>query len=90
VGNRLFWKVFEEQGLTVVVFEVKNFDLQHNLVSSSYLKENHNFHRFEFLRAKKIPDFSVDGFTVSLFIDNLQKLDELKSRVPFHYFMVSI
>ncbi|ESW23120.1 hypothetical protein PHAVU_004G020000 [Phaseolus vulgaris] len=81
VGNRLFWKVFEEQGLTVVVFEVKNFDLQHNLVSSSYLKENNNFHRFEFLRAKKIPDFSVDGSTVSLFIDNLQKLDELKSEI---------
>ncbi|KAK7365131.1 hypothetical protein VNO80_13955 [Phaseolus coccineus] len=81
VGNRLVWKVFEKQDLTVVVFEVKNFDLQPNLVSSSDLKENNNFHRFEFLCTKKILDFSVNGSTVSLFIDNLQKLDELKSKI---------
>ena len=82
VGKGLFWKVYEKPELTVVVFEVKNdFDLQHNLVSSSYLKENYYFHRFEFLCAEKIPDFSVNESTVSLFIDNLEKLDELKSKV---------
>ncbi|XP_017439671.1 senescence-associated carboxylesterase 101-like isoform X1 [Vigna angularis] len=82
VGKGLVWKVCEESDLTVLVFDVKNdFDLQQNLVSSTYLKENNNFHRFEFLCTKKIPEFSVNWSAVSLFIDNLEKLDELKSKI---------
>ena len=81
-GRGLFWKVREESDLTIVVFEVRNdFDPQQKLVSSSYLKENNNFHRFEFLCTKKIPEFSVNESAVSLVIDNLEKLDELKSKV---------
>ncbi|XP_014512569.1 senescence-associated carboxylesterase 101 isoform X2 [Vigna radiata var. radiata] len=82
VGKGLVWKVCEESDLTVVVFDVKNdFDLQQNLVSSTYLKENNNFHRFEFLCTKKILEFSVNWSAVSLFIDNFEKLDQLKSKI---------
>lgn len=82
VGKGLFWKVREGSDWTVVVFEVKNnFDLHQNLVSSFDLKEKNNFHRFEFLCTKKIPEFSVNGSAVSLFIDNLVKLDDLRSKV---------
>jgi len=82
MGNGLFWKVREELDGMVVVFEINNdFDLYQKLVSSSDLKEKNNFHRFEFLCTKKIPEFSVNGSAVSLFIDNLDELDELKSKV---------
>ncbi|BAU01074.1 hypothetical protein LR48_Vigan10g270100 [Vigna angularis] len=82
VGRGLVWKVWKESELTIVVFEVKNdFDPQQKLVSSSFLKEKNNFHRFEFLCTKKIPELSVNGSAVSLFIDNLEKLDELKSEI---------
>jgi len=86
VGNGLFWKVCEKSDWTVVVFEVNNdFDLHQKLVSSSDLKEKNNFHCFEFLCTKKIPEFSVNESAVSLFIDNLDELDELKSKV--HLFL---
>ncbi|XP_014512580.1 senescence-associated carboxylesterase 101 isoform X1 [Vigna radiata var. radiata] len=81
-GRGLFWKVWKESELTIVVFEVKNdFDPQQKLVSSSVLKEKNNFRRFEFLCTKKIPELSFNGSVVSLFIDNLEKLDELKSKI---------
>lgn len=91
-GRGLFWKVWKESELTIVVFEVKNdFDPQQKLVSSSVLKEKNNFRRFEFLCTKKIPELSFNGSVVSLFIDNLEKLDELKSKVhlllPFSLYL---
>lgn len=80
-NNGLFWKVSEDSGLTVVAFEVNpGFDLLSDFVSSSYLKKN-NFNHFEFLCTKKNPDFSVNKSAVDLFSENLQRLDELKSKV---------
>ncbi|KAG4383364.1 hypothetical protein GLYMA_13G069000v4 [Glycine max] len=80
-NNGLFWKVSEDSGLTVVAFEVNpGFDLLSDFVSSSYLKKN-NFNHFEFLCTKKNPDFSVNKSAVDLFSENLQRLDELKSKI---------
>ncbi|CAJ1946827.1 unnamed protein product [Sphenostylis stenocarpa] len=81
VGNGLFWRVYKELDLTLVVFEVKHDYLQPELVSSSDPKEKNNFLHFEFLYTKKIQDFSVNKSAVSLFIDNLEKLDELRSKI---------
>ncbi|XP_027358121.1 senescence-associated carboxylesterase 101 isoform X2 [Abrus precatorius] len=83
VGNGMFWKVYEEpgSGLTVVAFEVKeDFNLESNRVSSSDLRKKGCL-QFEFLCTKKIPDFSVNASVVSLFYENLQGLDQLKSQI---------
>ncbi|KEH24926.1 putative carboxylesterase [Medicago truncatula] len=84
-GVGLCWKVYKEQSsdLTIIAFEAtKDYsNLQSDLVSSSDLKENKNFHQFEFLCTKKNPSFSLNNTAVSLFCDNLQKLDQLKSKI---------
>jgi len=87
-GVGLCWKVYKEQSpdLTIIAFEatIDSSNLQSDLVSSSDLKEKKNFHQFDFLCSKKNPSFSLNSTAFSLFYDNLQKLDELKSKVfPF-------
>jgi len=83
----LCWKVYKEQSpdLTIIAFEATtdSSNLQSDLISSSDLNKK-NFHQFDFLCSKKNPSFSLNNTAVSLFCDNIQKLDELKSKVfPF-------
>ena len=84
-GVGLCWKVYKEQSsdLTIIAFEATkdSSELQSHLVSSSELKEKKNFHQFDLLCSKKNPSFSLNDTAVSLFCDNFQKLDELKSKV---------
>lgn len=84
VGEGVSWKVYREPGsdLTIIAFEVKlDFsNVQAGLVSSNTLREN-NFHHFEFLCTKKDPFFSVNKTAISLFSENYEKLDQLKSEV---------
>ncbi|KAG5081975.1 hypothetical protein JHK84_052013 [Glycine max] len=84
VGEGVSWKVYREPGsdLTIIAFEVKlDFsNLQAGLVSSNTLREN-NFHHFEFLCTKKDPFFSVNKTAISLFSENYEKLDQLKSEI---------
>jgi len=92
VGNGLSWKVYKEQDtdVTIVAFETtpsNSVNLQSELVSSTKLKEN-NFDHFEFLCTKSNPIFSLNITAVSLFCQNYQKLDQLKSEV--HLFFVII
>ncbi|KAK7316409.1 hypothetical protein VNO77_35426 [Canavalia gladiata] len=83
VGNGLSWKIYKEPGwdLTIVAFQVNDgFNLKADLISSSDLKKK-NFDRFEFLCTKKNPDFFVNASLISLFRENHQSLDQLKSEV---------
>ncbi|KAL2335614.1 hypothetical protein Fmac_016827 [Flemingia macrophylla] len=79
----LSWKLYREpdSDLTVLAFLVEpGFFPQDSLVSSSQLRER-GFRCFDFLCNKKIPDFSVNASVVSLFAENIQRLDELKSEI---------
>jgi hypothetical protein len=84
VGVGLCWNVYKEQNsdLTIIAFEatIDSSNLQSDLVSSYDLKEK-NFLQFEFLCSKSNPIFSLNKTAFSLFYDNLQKLDQLKSEV---------
>ncbi|KAK7271703.1 hypothetical protein RJT34_27819 [Clitoria ternatea] len=82
-GKGLTWKVYPEpdSDLTILAFEVKpDVKLEDGLVSSSDLKEK-NFHHFDFLCAKKIPTFKVNTSAISLFYENREGLDQLKSEI---------
>ncbi|RDY09715.1 Senescence-associated carboxylesterase 101, partial [Mucuna pruriens] len=80
-GNGLFWKVHEEQDLTVLAFGVKpDFDPKQDTVSSSELSKS-MFDLFKFLCSTKIPVFSVNKSAISLFGQNLERLHELKSKI---------
>jgi hypothetical protein len=87
-GVGLCWNVYKEQNsdLTIIAFEVTSdsSNLQSDLVSSSDLKEK-NFLQFEFLCSKNNPIFSLNKTAFSLFYDNLQKLDQLKSEVIYRF-----
>ncbi|KAJ1381085.1 Fungal lipase-like domain [Sesbania bispinosa] len=83
VEERLSWKVCKEpdKDLTIVAFKVtqdSSPNLQPEFVSSSDLREK-NFRHFEFLSTEKKPPFSVNNAAVSLFYENHQRLDQLKS-----------
>lgn len=84
-GVGLCWKVYKEQSsdLTIIAFEATkdSSNLQSDLISSSDLNKKKNFHQFDFLCSKKNPSFSLNSTAFSLFYDNIQKLDELKSKV---------
>jgi hypothetical protein len=84
VGVGLCWNVYKEQNsdLTIIAFEatIDSSNLQSDLVSSYDLKEK-NFLQFEFLCSKSNPIFSLNKTAFSLFYDNLQKLDQLKSEI---------
>ncbi|KEH16188.1 hypothetical protein MTR_0286s0050 [Medicago truncatula] len=83
-GVGLCWKVYKEQNpdLTIIAFEATkdSSNLQSDLISSSDLNKKKNFHQFDFLCSKKNPSFSLNSTAFSLFYDNIQKLDELKSK----------
>jgi len=84
-GVRLSWKLDKEPAsdFTILAFKATLDDssnLQADLISSSELKED-NILDFEFLCSKKIPIFSFNRTALSLFRDNHQKLDGLKSEV---------
>ncbi|XP_012568102.1 senescence-associated carboxylesterase 101 isoform X2 [Cicer arietinum] len=85
VGVGLSWKIYKEPNsdVTIIAFEAipsNSLNLQDELVSSTKLKEK-NFLHFEFLCTKKIPFFSLNNIVVSLFCENYQKLDQLKSEI---------
>ncbi|AES74541.2 putative carboxylesterase [Medicago truncatula] len=86
VGNNgLSWKVYKEQDTdgTIVAFETapsNSANLQSELVSSTELKEK-NFLHFQFLSTKANPLFHLNIAAVSLFFENHQGLDQLKSEV---------
>ncbi|RHN49897.1 putative carboxylesterase [Medicago truncatula] len=84
-GVGLCWKVYKEQNpdLTIIAFEATkdSSNLQSDLISSSDLNKKKNFHQFDFLCSKKNPSFSLNSTAFSLFYDNIQKLDELKSKI---------
>jgi hypothetical protein len=92
-GVGLCWNVYKEQSsdLTIIAFDVisDSFNLQSDLVSSSDLKVK-NFLQFEFLCSKSNPSFSLNKTAVSLFCENLHKLDQLKSKVLTILFIVII
>ncbi|KAK2365690.1 senescence-associated carboxylesterase [Trifolium repens] len=83
-GVGLCWKVYKEQSsdLTIIAFEATSdsSNLQSDLVSSSDLKVK-NFLQFEFLCSMSNPSFSLNKTAVSLFCENLHKLDQLKSKI---------
>ncbi|KAJ1381084.1 Fungal lipase-like domain [Sesbania bispinosa] len=86
LGKGLSWKVYKEQDtdLMIIAFEASS-DLQADLdsgalVSSSDLKKK-DFLHFDFLGTKKNPLFSLNSTAVSIFNENHQKLDKLKSEV---------
>ena len=78
------WKVHKEphNDLTIIAFEATPpvSNIQPELVTSSDLKDK-NFLHFEFLCTKKSPLFHVNRAAVTLFYENHQKLDQLKSLV---------
>jgi len=84
-GVGLSWKLDNEpdSDFTILAFKATSddsFNVQPDLVSSNELKED-NFLDFEFLCSKKIPIFSFNRTALSLFRDNHQELDRLKSEV---------
>lgn len=87
-NQKLSFKVKKEMDLTVIAFVTTPIYTHHHLqsaehadlVSSSVLKEN-DFPHFEFLCNKKFPSFSVNKDAISLFCDNLEQLQQLKSQV---------
>lgn len=90
VGVGLSWNIYKEQSsdLTIIAFEANSdsSNLKSDLVLSSDPKGK-NFAQFEFLCSKSILFFSINSAAVSLFCDNFQKLDQLKSEVfPFFVF----
>ncbi|KAK7381368.1 hypothetical protein VNO78_34006 [Psophocarpus tetragonolobus] len=85
VGQGLSWKLYKEpdSGLAIVAFEVtqdSSTTFRGDLVSSNALREK-NLHHFDFLCTKKAPDFFVNSTAISLFYENIQRLDELKSQI---------
>ncbi|PNX99557.1 phytoalexin-deficient 4-2 protein [Trifolium pratense] len=80
-GVGLSWKVDREHGpdLMVIAFKATLDSVQADFVSSSDLKED-NFLVFEFLCSTRIPIFSLNHTAVSLFRQNHQELDRLKSQ----------
>ncbi|XP_057447510.1 senescence-associated carboxylesterase 101-like isoform X2 [Lotus japonicus] len=86
VGEGLSWKVYKEPdtAVTIIAFEATpeySSHLQPDLVLSSELKEKKNFLHFNFLCSKVNPVFSFNSTAVSLFCENYQKLDQLKSEI---------
>ncbi|WJX37089.1 hypothetical protein P8452_24898 [Trifolium repens] len=84
-GVGLSWKVDREHGsdLTVIAFKATLDDssnVQADFISSSDLKED-NFLVFDFLCSRKYPIFSFNRTAVSLFRENYQELDRLKSQI---------
>ncbi|CAJ2640509.1 unnamed protein product [Trifolium pratense] len=81
-GVGLSWKVDREHGpdLMVIAFKATLDSVQADFVSSSDLKED-NFLVFEFLCSTRIPIFSLNHTAVSLFRQNHQELDRLKSQI---------
>ncbi|XP_061369730.1 senescence-associated carboxylesterase 101-like isoform X2 [Gastrolobium bilobum] len=82
VGVGLSWKVYKEpvSDLTIIAFEAtSDTNLQVDLVSYSDIRER-NFLHFDFLCTKSNP-FSINNTVVSLFYENHQKLDQLKSEI---------
>lgn len=93
VGNNgLSWKVYKEQDtdVTIVAFETapsNSANLQSELVSSTELKEK-NFLHFQFLSTKANPLFSLNIAAVSLFFENHENLDQLKTEVHLFLFII--
>lgn len=84
-GVGLSWKLDKETGsdFTILAFKATSDDsssVQADLISSDELKED-NFLDFEFLCSKKIPTFSLNKTAVSLFRENHQEFDSLKTEV---------
>lgn len=82
-GVKLSWKVYKEPGsdLTVIAFEDtpdSSSNLQPDLVSSSDLKQKAFL---QFMCTKNNPVLSLNNTAVSLFCENHQNLDQLKSEV---------
>jgi hypothetical protein len=89
VGVGLSWKVYKEPNtdVTIVAFEVTpsdSYNLQSQLVSSTQLKDK-NFLHFEFLCTNLNSCVSLNNTAVSLFCENYQRLNLLKSEV--HLFL---
>jgi hypothetical protein len=89
IGVGLSWKVYKEPNtdVTIIAFETipsDSFNLQSQLVSSTQLKEK-NFLHFEFLCTKANSCVSLNNTAVSLFCENYQRLNLLKSEV--HLFL---
>jgi hypothetical protein len=84
-GAGLSWKIDRKPGsdFTILAFKATLDDfsnLQADFVSSSELKED-NFIDFQFLCSRKFPIFSLNKTAISLFRQNHDKLDRLKSQV---------
>lgn len=84
-GVGLSWKLDKETGsdFTILAFKATSDDsssVQADLISSDELKED-NFLDFEFLCSKKIPTFSLNKTAVSLFRENHQEFDRLKTEI---------
>jgi hypothetical protein len=85
IGVGLSWKVYKEPNTDVTIIAFKDipsdsFILQSELVSSTQLKEK-NFLHFEFLCTKANSCVSLNNTAVSLFCENYQRLNLLKSEI---------
>lgn len=82
-GIGLSWKLESGSDFTIIAFSAtvdSSSSVQADLISSSELKEE-NFLDFEFLCSRSIPIFALNRTAVSLFRQNHQELDRLKSQV---------
>ncbi|XP_061369736.1 senescence-associated carboxylesterase 101-like [Gastrolobium bilobum] len=81
-GEGVSWYYNKDSDVRIIAFKAKQVsDPQPDLVTSSDLKEKMLFYDFDFLRTESNPIFSVNNTAVSLFIENLNKLNQLKSEI---------